>query len=174
MKQPIGDMDRLPPITYDAEGYPFLKVISRERRRVLTEIQRKVRFLIAYNTFAGNDVKACEEAGVPLSRYKEWLQNDPKFAEKFGEQIECIVARIKDVLSSRIGLIKPDKRYAKVSDYVLLTLWQKLKPSDFDGESIPGNVSGVKVSFGIPRPTRPGADPLRADPKAGPIPPVSG
>lgn len=179
MRHPVGDLDNLPPLKWDEQGRPqFANLISNHRRRCLTEPERKVRFLLAYNVFGANEGLACREAGVDRKTYKGWLKTDAKFKERWSEARDEIADRLQGILNEVVGLTSPtlDKDgkpiIKQVNHYVLLATLKQLKPELFDGDSPTGG--GLTLKLGVPRPQRPalGGDrsPVQPDPEAGTLP----
>lgn len=49
------------------------------RQKTKDKIERQSKFLFAYRAARGDANKACEEAGIPMSTYRRWMQDEPDF-----------------------------------------------------------------------------------------------
>lgn len=127
------DIDNLPPVEIDLDGYPIRpRPITHKTRVNMGENQRKIRFLLMYNFSGGNIALACMEAGCTYKVYEDWCR-DEKFRERLKDMNRDIGERLHIRLAQRSGLMRQPKGGLKINDSILTGMMRKFKPDYFTG-----------------------------------------
>ena len=158
----MDDLENLPPVEIDEDGYPFKPPpVPAKRKKDLTEAQRKVRFVMMWNYTAGNVTISCQDAGIKRKVYAEWRAKDPIFCDKLKEAQLEIGDRAQFRLVQRIGLV-PMKRPIAVHDAALFGYVKRFCPEVMEGpsgvldmEAVDGyGQAASQPAPNIPRPSR--------------------
>lgn len=148
------DLDNLPPIELDKDGFPIRpKAVSFKRRRNFNEDERKVRFVLMWSYTGGNVMLSCQEAGITRQVYDEWTKTDERFSRRLEEAKQDIGDRLQLRLAQRVGLL-PMPVGLRLHDSALFGMVKKYRPGLFaegvqEGDGIP-----PEPESHIPRPPR--------------------
>ena len=153
-KYKFDDLNNVPPLQIDEDGYPFKPPCASEhRRKRWTDTEQKVRFVLMWNYTAGNVTLACQEAGIKRVVYNKWRDEDPLFNEKLTEARLEIGDRAAYRLSQRIGLVRQTKGI-DLHDSALFVYVKRYCPELMEGMMELNDAAVAKHQSNIPRPTR--------------------
>lgn len=126
------DLQNLPPIELDEDGFPLRpRAVTRTRRRTFSIAERKVRFVLVWSFTGGNVMLACQEGGITRKVYKEWIRDDKVFVQCLEDAKEDIADRLQLRLAQRVGLMVQPATL-KVHDAALFGMLKKYRPGLFD------------------------------------------
>lgn len=148
-KKVFDDVNNVPPIRIDEEGYairPWTPKNARNHKWTMDE--RRVLFLLMWNYSGGNMTYACQEAGITQPIADEWMK-EPVFKARIDDALKQIADRLLLRLSQRVGLIRMPES-VKVHDGALFGLVKKYRPEMFGTAT--GDESPAPAAGGIPRP----------------------
>lgn len=147
----LNDLNNLPPLDIDADGYAMRPpAVSDQRRKQFSEDERKVRFLLMYNYSGAVIGLSCQEAGITRSIFEGW-KLDGVFQAKLVEVHSEIKDRLQVRLNQRIGLFPASENVPKLHDAALFMLARKF------GLDLPfeeQDAAEEKPQSSIPRPVR--------------------
>lgn len=145
-----SNLRKIPPCEVDADGMAIAPpYIGRHRQRCLTEVERKVRFVMMWNYTGGIVLLACQEAGILRSTYEGWL-TDPLFKWALSQAKKDILDRLKIVVHQCAGII-PRPESMGINYTSTLGLYKVMSENqEEEGDGQPDSAETY-----IPRPSRP-------------------
>lgn len=157
-KLKYDDLDNLPPMEIDIDGYPIRPPTAKGPTRAgWTEDRRKVRFILIYNFTGGNETLACLEAGCTYRVYKDWLKTDKRFRARLKDAQREIGDRLQIRLAQSVGLMKKPADVV-INPAILQKLLAHFKPGLFEEPEEPKNPPSSSSQTPDPLPAHPEPD----------------